>query len=355
MPDPFNGYHYLRHLRRRWRFLLVALVAAGATSLGVSLLVPAKYTGRVTVVIEPPGGSDSRVATAVSPIYLESLKTYEHYASSDQLFEKAANRFHLRRAGDSVPIEKLKREVLRVALPRNTMVMEISAVHPDPQLAHSIALFIAQEAVKLNRETNLAADAELAGPAKQSLAAAAERLRAAQAKFRDARLRTPSPDALKDELGNLGPQAADVARARLSLQLSYRDPEARDRDLERNLASQAADLERQTASLQQTLARRTEEIEAAQAELKDATTAYEQAERRNEEMTAQAGFRGERLSLLDPGVVPEKPSSPNTPLNVVAALALGGVLSLFYLSLEYSFNEQRAAAMREERWERLKS
>ena len=35
---------------------------------------------------------------AVSPIYLESLKTYEHYAESDSLFQNALDRFGLRRA-----------------------------------------------------------------------------------------------------------------------------------------------------------------------------------------------------------------------------------------------------------------
>ena len=29
-----------------------------------------------------------------------------------------------------------------------------------------------------------------------------------------------------------------------------------------------------------------------------------------------AGFRGERLKIIDPGIVPERPSSPNLPLNV---------------------------------------
>ncbi|HMC60818.1 MAG TPA: hypothetical protein VKJ01_16630, partial [Candidatus Solibacter sp.] len=57
-------------------------------------------------------------------------------------------------------------------------------------------------------------------------------------------------------------------------------------------------------------------------------------------------FRGERLRLIDPGIVPERPSSPNIPLNVLAALFLGLVLPIVYLTLQMSYQEQRAALRR---------
>lgn len=350
MPDPFNGYRYLTHLRARWRFLLVVLLAAAGSSLAISLLLPAKYTARVVLVIEPPAGSDPRAATAVSPIYLESLKTYEHYASSDQLFARAAERFHLRRAGNSLPIEKLKREVLRVSIPRNTKVMEIAATHPDPKLAHTLALYIAQETVRLNRDTNETGDEDLAAAAKKGLEAAAQRLHAAEVAYSDVSKRMPTPDALRDEIDRVDRMHADVSRAALSMEFSYREPEERDRQLTQQLKSQAGELERQSAAKQELLARRVAEVSSAEAQLEDAHASYEQAEKRLEDMKAQAGFRGERLSVLDPGVAPERPSSPNTPLNVLVALALGTILSLLYLTVEYSLREQRAEAMREARW-----
>ena len=46
-----------------------------------------------------------------------------------------------------------------------------------------------------------------------------------------------------------------------------------------------------------------------------------------------AGYRGERLKIIDPGIVPERPSSPNLPLNVAAALLLGLVLPILWLTL----------------------
>ena len=51
-------------------------------SLGVSLLLPKRYTATASIVIEPPGGSDVRLSTAVSPVYLESLKTYERFSAT---------------------------------------------------------------------------------------------------------------------------------------------------------------------------------------------------------------------------------------------------------------------------------
>ena len=56
----------------------------------------------------------SRLSTAVSPMYLESLKTYERFAGGDSLFARAADRFHLLDAGSSQSIEALKRRVLKV-------------------------------------------------------------------------------------------------------------------------------------------------------------------------------------------------------------------------------------------------
>jgi uncharacterized protein involved in exopolysaccharide biosynthesis len=53
------------------------------------------------------------------------------------------------------------------------------------------------------------------------------------------------------------------------------------------------------------------------------------------ELETPAGYRGELLQLLDPGVVPEKPSWPNLSLNLAAALALALLLSWLYLTLQF--------------------
>ena len=50
---------------------------------------------------------------------------------------------------------------------------------------------------------------------------------------------------------------------------------------------------------------------------------------------AASGFRGERLRIIDPGIVPQRPSYPNVPLNVFSALAFAAVASILYLSVTF--------------------
>jgi uncharacterized protein involved in exopolysaccharide biosynthesis len=48
--------------------------------LAVSLLLPKRYTATASVVIETPPTNDRGTATAVTQIYLESLKGDEQFA-----------------------------------------------------------------------------------------------------------------------------------------------------------------------------------------------------------------------------------------------------------------------------------
>ena len=44
--------------------------------------------------------------------------------------------------------------------------------------------------------------------------------------------------------------------------------------------------------------------------------------------------------------MPERPSSPNIPLNVAAAMLLGLVLPIVYLTVRMNYHEQRAESRR---------
>jgi uncharacterized protein involved in exopolysaccharide biosynthesis len=59
------------------------------------------------------------------------------------------------------------------------------------------------------------------------------------------------------------------------------------------------------------------------------------------DIRATAGSRVERLRVIDPGIVPQRPSSPNIPLNVVAAAGLALFASLLYLTVSFSFTQRR--------------
>ncbi|MBI3665503.1 MAG: hypothetical protein HY236_04640 [Acidobacteria bacterium] len=360
MPDSFDAYHYFNHLRARWRLPAATLAVALFLSLAISLILPRRYTGKVALVIEPPGASDPRASTAVSSIYLESLKTYEHFAASDHIFAQAVERFQLRRAWPHSSIESLKRDVLQVSMPRDTKILQIAATFPDPRVAHALALYLAEETVKLNRETNRAGVKELVEEAQKQAEQASRRLNAAEAARRQAGRRPPTLEERKAELEQLREQRTEIERLALVSEASIAELEAREKStaatagtdsvaersrLER-LRRQTAEIDRLIAARQKMLAERTAESQALEAEYEAAAAASEQWEKRLRELRSEAGLRGERLAILDPGVVPERPSSPNIPLNLLVAVALGVIASLFYLTLEFGFQSQKAESLR---------
>lgn len=278
-----EGVSYLNYLRRRWRLPAAAVLAAGAVALGLSLVWPKKYTARVSLLIEPPAGADPRAPLMISSVYLESLRTYERLAASDQLFEEAARRFGLRQ-GTRQPIERLKDRVLRVSIPRNTRVLEIEVTLGDPKLAHQVALFLARAVVARNRNAGSSDRDESLIFARRRAEEAWQRVESAVAAFREALRRSRTLDPLRAQA----------------------------------------------------------EIEAARADLESARASAEGAESRLREL-ASAGRQGERLELLDPGVVPERPSSPNLLLNVIVACSLALLFSLGYLTLAYGLAQPQSA------------
>jgi capsule polysaccharide export protein KpsE/RkpR len=97
-------------------------------------------------------------------------------------------------------------------------------------------------------------------------------------------------------------------------------------------------LQELTRSIQEsgaTMAGRSAKRDALQNEVKSAQTASEAADARLRELRAAAGNRGERLRVMDPGIVPQRPSSPNVPLNVAASLMLALTASILYLSFAF--------------------
>ena len=100
------------------------------------------------------------------------------------------------------------------------------------------------------------------------------------------------------------------------------------------------------AEREKLLATRMAHRDKLEAERKAGQTNLTAIEGRLRETRGDAGYRGERLRIIDPGIVPERPSSPNVPLNLAAALLLGLVLPILYLTLQMSYQEQRASGRR---------
>lgn len=348
MAETLDAPQYLLHVARRWRVIAIAATVAFALALGGSLLMPAQYTARARLVIDPPPASDGRAVMAVSPIYLESLRTYEHFATSDRLFQRALEHFRLRAAASGRSIESWKRGVLKVEVPRNTKILEIRVKLPDPNKAQAMAQYLAEETVKLNRDLNQAGDRELAQELGAQLDQTRRQVDQAAAAWR-ALAREPV-EAVEASIQSLKSRRFQAERDLLAAESRVAGSAGAPRAASESDRSRAAFLRQQLQTIDQEMSRQTALLAARSARQdevaarrRSAQTALDNVQRRLEEARASSGYRGERLRLIDPGIVPERPSSPNIPLNLLVAVLFAIVSAVIVLLVEAGYRERRAA------------
>src|SRR4051812_28633786 len=199
--DRLDLLSFASYLASRWRVMaltcLVALVVAGVGS----LLMPKKYSATATLLIEPPAGQDPRGATAISPVYVESLKTYERFALSNTLFEQALNQLGLRKSYPGSSVESLKKSVLRVTKPRDMKILEITATLPSPENAQALAKFVAEQTVRLSGSLDQRSQEDLTEAARRQLEGARSRADTAE-KARTNFLASDPTDPLDAEIKN---------------------------------------------------------------------------------------------------------------------------------------------------------
>jgi uncharacterized protein involved in exopolysaccharide biosynthesis len=340
--ESFQAFEYLDHLKRRWKFVAMVCVCAGALALIVSLLLPKEYTATASIVIEPPAGNDTRTSITVSPVYLESLRAYETFAASDTLFQRAVEKFHLRDSESSKTQESLKRRILKVIKLKDTKILQISATLADPKQAQALAQFLADETVALSRTTSVADEQDLRDAAHARLVIAQDHLDKVQAATREFNIKQPY-EAMRADLEALAGARErlqrDLTEARAQLaELSGRDggnlgPGLKDR-LD-SLEKQDVEFQRQIQTRATVLSEHEAVAEQLQQRVKSAQIEYDAVALHAREIDAAAGLRGERLRVLDPGVVPERPSFPNVGLNVILAMFVALIATLAYLTLTF--------------------
>ena len=351
------------YLRKRWLVVVISTLTASILTLAGSLVRSKRYTATASILIEAPAGNDPRGATAVSAIYLESLKTYEHFAESNTLFGQALNHLNLRDDQAAQSLEGLKKRVLRVSKLRDTKILQISATLNNPQKAQALAHYIAQETVELNRSLDHDSELDVTAQASNSVAEATTRLRNAE-QARDTFAATNPIESLEAEV-----RSAGELKARLTQELSetredlaqylaqsQMSPGTGSPDPDADLAKkQIAGIKARIASGEKELADLTKTVEAKSRifeerkhrrdvldiERQAARAQYESAASKKNDILASGGFRGERLAIVDPGTVPERPSSPNIPLNVAVALLLSFFASIVYLSFAFGYSRLR--------------
>ena len=364
MAAPIDAFRYVNYMRSRWRLIVASCGIAIVLATLFSLVQTRQYTAVARIVIEPPAGSDLRAAMAISPIYLESLRTYEEFAASDSQFQKAMTQLDLRSALGTRSIESLKKSVLKVALVRNTRILEISATLPDPRKAQALAKFLAESTVELNRTIVTESDRELSHGLEQQEVEARGHLNQIDAEW--AKLLSSEPvEELKASMENEADLRSKLQQEALSFEVSVADAGQREQEAggqqKAQLKSDTANaqariaelrkqlqaLDRRAADREKLLATRMAHRDALEAERKASQNGLANIENRLRESQGESGLRGERLKVIDPGIVPERPSSPNLPLNLAAALLLGLVLPILYLALQLNFLEQKAIGRRD--------
>lgn len=362
MAEPLDIFRYVGYLRFRWQWIAASCAVAVGLAAAVSFLQTREYTATARIVIEPPAGSDSRSAVAVSPIYLESLKTYEQFAGGDSLFQKAVDKFQLRSTFGPRPIESLKKRMVKVGVVRNTRILEIAATLPDPKQAQALARYLAECTVELSRSVVNDGDQDLLQQVDQQQREIRASLDAIEVSWSHLLTEEPVADlqsamsktaelrlTLQQQILSAEQEVADAAER----QKSDGTEAAEARKESSNATARLAEMHKQLDALdaaatqrEKLLAIRISHRDSLEAERKAAQSALAAVETRAREARAEAGYRGERLRIIDPGVVPERPSSPNLGLNIVAALLLGLTLPVLYLILELDYKERSVLARR---------
>ncbi|MEO8099398.1 MAG: hypothetical protein ABI811_16965 [Acidobacteriota bacterium] len=355
MADSFDPIEYLAYLRRQGKFAALAIGSAVALTALVSFALPNRYTATATLVIEPPAANDPRASTAVTPVYLESLKTYEQFAGSDSLFAKACAKFKLSQTPETACTEAFKRRVLRVNKLKDTKVLQVSVTLPDAKKAQELVAFLASETVALNRTLAAESDRDASGEIQTQLAAVKTDLDKIRAEYETATATGAEP-LLEEEVRGLNDLRArtgiELLRSRTDLAELLTRGNSSEVSLERArleaLGREAESLDRKLAAQSVALATARARRERAADDLHAAQAKFEIWSRRANETAAAGGLRTEQLRIVDPGVVPQQPSFPNPGLFIGAAALISALLALAFLSLRYGLDRQRVQRMRAE-------
>ncbi len=356
MPLGFDAFEYAGYLLSRWKFLSLSVVVAILAAVAISLSLPKRYTATASVIIDVPAGNDPRAATAVSPVYLESLKSYERFAESDTLFRRAIDKFGLRESEGVAAADNLKRRVLKVSKPRDTRLLDIQVTLQDPKKAQAVAQFVAEETASTSRSLTRQTDDEFIAEARKNLERAQSRVEAVEKEIaQESRLSQPEAiqaelegavelkNRVRRELMSVEAELAGEAASKQAKSFSVDPAELQAR--RSALQQQASALNDEISKRQSTLGERRSRIDRLEADRKSARISQEAAYGRLNETLSSAGVRGERLRVVDPGVVPERPSSPNLMLNIGGALLIALIASLAYVTV--GFAQRIRAAQRD--------
>jgi hypothetical protein len=163
-----------------------------------------------------------------------------------------------------------------------------------------------------------------------------------------------SESVLEGEAQGLADLRARTEAQRIEANLTLADSVARgDQEGAASARARVAALAADVASLQRDIDAKASALAALRARrmhaddvLRASELTFENARGRVQEVISSTRFRSEQLRVVDPGIVPQRPSSPNILLTVAAAVTLSLVACLIWLTLQFGLAGQRERALR---------
>jgi chromosome segregation ATPase len=262
-------------------------------------------------------------------------------------------RFHLRVKGNE-SVEGLKQKILRVTKVKDSKVLQIHATLPDAQKAMEVAQFIADEVLKLSHRAGAGVDQGMREGAERRLKEWQARRQQTLDGYSAFQARTPV-EATQSEVDSLQELLARILRDGMSADADAEDYAAREKANTRTAddmkalheeaaaaRARATVLRKQIAETQSSLAAKSGELAKRMAKRKEleeeidaAKAGVDAEERHTRELQDAAGGRGEVLTIIDPGILPQRPSSPNIGLNAIAAVLSTAIVALLYLAFAF--------------------
>jgi uncharacterized protein involved in exopolysaccharide biosynthesis len=363
MPDPFDLTAYLGALAARWKSIAVVAVGAAAVAFGVSMLLPTQYEATVLISIQPGMAGASNPA-AMSPAYLDSLRSYEQWLQSEGL---VATLLQSEKLGE-FNVESFRRSALRVTLGKGTRTLQVSVRMSDPKRAHDAAVKLAEIAVAANTSVGRAESDQARASAELEVEAARKPLLASQTALEQFNRENRSEEAyrqvevhienkssyqtqLMDTKVRLAEQEARLAS--LTTQIA-KEPEkiaSAPNPLYQDLRAQAETARTEAAglrarrdallgtleALEPALARGQAQLATLESRRHALERDYQAAELRFKALGTRAtdsgiaaGMRHEDLQIADPGVTPTRPVSPRPLLNTALGALFGLLAGLLY-------------------------
>jgi uncharacterized protein involved in exopolysaccharide biosynthesis len=246
---------------------------------------------------------------------------------------------------------------LKVKKPKDEKVLEINVTLEDKVKAQKLAEYISQQTIAINRSLERHSMGDLSRDVTNFVDAAQTRLQNARA-ARQSFLTEQPMGALEAELTsatdlkaradrNLADGEVELSATQARIASQARDTAATASASREDVAAieaQVSTLRQQSHALGQRVAedsaqleQRRQQREVLDKELQSAQTQYEAAVTRRTEILSSEAFRGERLEIIDPGVVPERPSSPDIPLNLAVAFLASVFCSVVYLAFRFAY------------------